>query len=393
MMKSLESQAKAINSEIVQWRRELHDHPEIDLYLPKTREIICRILGEMKLPYQLFECCSGITSVICGEANGDRTVGLRADMDALPIKKAEQVSTALHACGHDCHMAMLLGAAKLLLANRSLLRGKVKLIFQPGEECSGGAQLMIEEGALKNPRPGAIFGQHIYAMHPELEHGQIGVRQGMMMAARDSFTLTVVGKGCHGANPEEGIDPIITAVQIVMALQTIVNREISANERVVLTIGAIHSGDTYNVIPDSAVIQGAIRCTSHVVRLYLEKRIREVAKGVASSMRAHCKVVYEHGFDAVYNEQAATELVLTEAKKFFGEQNVVELKNPDMKSEDISFFLKETGGCYWYFNAPPVVGEAYPNHNPQFDVDESILYKGALLLAGIAMQWLDIQEQ
>lgn len=392
MMKSLKSQAKAINSEIIQWRRELHDHPEIDLHLPKTREIICRALGEMNLPYQVFESCSGITSVICGEANGGRTVGLRADMDALPIKIAGQATAAMHACGHDCHMAMLLGAAKLILANRSSLRGQVKLIFQPGEECSGGAKLMIEEGALKDPQPEAVFGQHIYAVHSELEHGQIGVRQGVMMAARDSFTLTVVGKGCHGANPEEGVDPIIAAVQIVMALQTVVSREINANESVVLTIGAIHSGDTYNVIPESAVIQGAIRCISHDVRMYLEKRIGEIAKGVASSMRAHCEVVYKHGFDVVYNEQAATEIVLTEAKEFFGESNVVELKKPDMKSEDFSFFLKETGGCYWYFNAPPVGGEAYPNHNPQFDVDESILYQGALLLAGVAMQWLNRQE-
>lgn len=392
MMKSLESQAKDINSEIVQWRRELHAHPELDLNLPRTREIICRILSEMGLPYQLFERCSGITGVIYGEENRQQTVGLRADMDALPIQEAGAAAAAMHACGHDCHMAMLLGAAKLLLANRSLLHGRVKLIFQPGEECSGGAQLMIEEGALEDPRPDVIFGQHIYAAHSELKHGQIGVRQGVMMAARDNFTLTVIGKGCHGANPEEGVDPIIVAVQIVAILQTIVSREISASESAVLTIGAIHSGDVYNVIPDRAVIHGAIRCISPTVRTYLEKRIQEIAVGVANSMRARCEIIYEHGFDTVYNDPAVTALVLAEARRLFGEQGVVELKNPDMKSEDISFFLKETGGCYWYFQAPPTTGDAYPNHNPQFDVDESILYKGALMLAGVAIRWLDCRK-
>lgn len=392
MMKSLESQAKDINSEIVQWRRELHAHPELDLNLPKTREIICRILSEMGLPYQLFERCSGITGIIYGEENRQQTVGLRADMDALPIQEAGAAAAAMHACGHDCHMAMLLGAAKLLLANRSFLHGRVKLIFQPGEECSGGAQLMIEEGALEDPRPDVIFGQHIYAVHSELKHGQIGVRQGVMMAARDNFTLTVIGKGCHGANPEEGVDPIIVAVQIVDILQTIVSREISASESAVLTIGAIHSGDVYNVIPDRAVIHGAIRCISPTVRTYLEKRIQGIAVGVANSMRARCEIIYEHGFDAVYNDPAVTALVLAEARRLFGEQGVVELKNPDMKSEDMSFFLKETGGCYWYFQAPPATGDAYPNHNPQFDVDESILYKGALMLAGVAIRWLDCRK-
>ena len=398
-MESLLYQAEQLKNEIVAWRRKLHQTPELDLHLPQTQQIVCDTLDEMGIAYKTFSSHSGIVGTISG-ANLSacaKTVALRADMDALPIAELADVPYAatnnnMHACGHDAHTAMLLGAAKLLSANRDKLRGHVRLIFQPGEEKSGGAERMIEEGVLDNPPVDVIFAQHTGCLSQEIQPGHFGFYPGAFMASIDSFTIRVKGRGCHGSSPADGVDPIVIAAQIVLALQTLVSREIRGTDSAVLTIGAIHGGQVYNIIPDAVEMIGAVRCLDENVRLFFAKRIREVCTGIAQSMRGDCTVEYRFGFPVTVNQPDVTTFAMECAERLFSADCVQRLKNPLMGSEDMAYFLSRCPGCYWIFSTAPDGETPQPNHSAYFSLDDSNLYKGSALLAAAAMEWLEKQS-
>lgn len=389
--------AHALSETIIQWYRDLHQIPEVGLHLPLTRDYVCKSLEELGIPYETFAGHSGICATLTGGRPG-ATVALRADMDALHIQEETGLSYAatngnMHACGHDAHTAMLLGAAKMLAEQRDTLSGNVKFLFQAGEEGCGGAKRMVADGVLNNPDVGAVFGQHVGSLSTETENGKFGFYSGGFMAARDSFAITVKGKGCHGSQPAQGVDPVVISAYLITTLQTVISRETGLDNPAVLTIGSIHGGEVYNVIPDEVVMKGALRCFSEESRLYFRQRIREVCESVCSGMRGSCEIVYEPGYPVTVNDSEMTRFAMDSAARTLGEDAVQMLHHPLSCSEDMSFFLQECPGCYWCVNTLPPQGAGYPNHSPHFTVNEEMLHKGAAVLAGIAQDWLAAQNK
>lgn len=391
-MDSVLERAYDLRDTITRWYEDLHRIPELDQALPQTRAYVTAALEEMGIPYDTFQSSSSVCAVLTGGRPG-KAVALRADMDALHIQEQTGLPYAssngnMHACGHDAHTAMLLGAARLLRDQRDRLPGTVKFFFQAGEEGSGGAEDMIANGVMKDPDVGAVFGQHVGTMSAELPSGKFGFFPGKFMASRDSFFITVLGKGCHGSQPSQGVDPVVISAELILALQTLVSRESSVNDPGVLTIGAIHGGEVYNVIPDKVVLNGAIRCFSEEKRQYFERRIRETCENICAAMRGSCVIEYEHGYPVTVNDPSMTRFAMDSAARLLGKDAVQQLQYPLPGSEDVSFFLQEVPGCYWVLTTTPEGQTAYPNHSPRFVLDEGMLHKGAALLAGVAGDWL-----
>ena len=391
-MNEILSAAQSLQEEIVGLRRALHAIPELNLDLPQTRAFLCRQLDALGIPYRTFPGNSSICAWIRG-SGGNGTVALRADIDGLHITEETGLPYAscngnMHACGHDAHAAMLLGAATILQHMRERICGNVTLLFQCGEEGSGGAEDLIAAGVLEEPPVDVLFGQHAGLLSPELPDGAFGFYPGTFMASRDTFYLTVRGQGCHGSTPAAGVDPITVSAYLITALQTLVSRECNGTDSAVVTIGSIHGGEVYNIIPDQVTLQGAIRCLDERKRTELEQRIRALSKGLCASMRAQCEVVFEHGYPVLVNDPEVTGFAAQCARDLFGEDSVCMLQHPLMSSEDMSFFLQKRPGCYWCFSTPPATGPHYPNHSPRFQIDDSILYRGSALLATAATRWL-----
>lgn len=383
-------QAKAFSGEIIAFRRALHQIPETGLFLPKTAEYILNELSQLGLSPRTYEGHSGITADIVGGQPGP-VRALRADMDGLPITEETGLSFAstngaMHACGHDAHMAMLLGAARLLCDARDSLRGTVRLIFQPAEESDGGAVPMIRDGVLEGVE--VIFGQHCGSLIPGLPAGTVAVRPGGMMASWDCFDLTVRGVGGHGAQPAECVDPVVVSAHIITALQTLISRECNATDAAVLTIGSLQSGEVCNIIPETALMKGALRCLDDAVRERLVRRIAEMAKGIAGAMGAQAEITFYEGMPPVQNDEACTAYFLNTARRLLGEERVKLLETPMMVCEDMAFFLQKCRGCFWFFSTPSQKGAA-PHHNAVFDLDERVLFEGSALLAQAAFDLPD----
>ncbi|MDP4110069.1 MAG: M20 family metallopeptidase [Bacillota bacterium] len=398
-MENVLSRASKLSDQIISWRRELHKIPEVGLLLPKTAGYVTEVLKGLGIPYVTYPSYSGLAAIIEGKKAKPqcKTVALRADMDALPIKELTDVpfksdNGNMHACGHDAHTAMLLGAAKLLSEMKDELTGNVKLIFEPGEETTGGALPMIEDGVLDNPKVGLILGQHAGYLAPGLPKGHFGFYPGDFMASCDSFVITVRGKGCHGAAPAEGVDPVVISAAIITALQTLVSREINGTDSAVLTIGAIHGGEVYNIIPETVEMRGAFRCLSEEMRAYFEKRVNEICKGISETMRASCTFDFEPGFPVTTNDPTVTEFVMKIAERMFGENRIHLIKKPLMGSEDMSYFLNKCPGCYWVLSNLADGSEMYSNHSPYFKLDESCLHTGTALMVEAAVEWLNRSE-
>lgn len=388
---SLAAYCQTIEPEIIQWRQSLHQIPELDRHLPLTSAFIQKELIKMGLKVPLLESCSGIVGLIEGERDG-RTVALRADMDALPIKEEtglpfSSVNGNMHACGHDAHAAMLLGAAKSLIRYKDQLQGNVKLLFQPAEEMSGGAKTMIEEGVLEDPKVDMIFGQHIGTLFPDIQNNQIGVFRGIMTASQDHFTIQIMGQGCHGAMPAEGVDPVVIAANVIMSLQTFASREISGTDSLVLSIGKIHGGVAYNIIPDSVTIEGSVRAIGNGLREFCKTRIRELVTGVVFAMRGTCSIEYHEGYPSVVNDSESTDFLAHVAAKIVGPDNVINIKTATMGSEDMAYFLEEVPGSMFFLASIPK-GDVYPHHNSKFDINEQVLWIGSAILSQTAFEWL-----
>lgn len=390
----LKNQAKIYEQQIIQWRRDLHQIPEVGLYLPKTAAYVAAELNKMGIDYRENVGGSGIVALIEGDQPG-QTIALRADMDALAIREETDlnytsINENMHACGHDAHAAMLLGAAKVLKENRHHIKGSVKLIFQAAEEGPGGAKPMLEEGAFDNPKVDAVLGLHIGTVGKNIENNQVGVCFGKMMAAMDRFIIKVKGSGCHGAYPEKGVDPVVMAANMIVALQTLVSREVQATEPAVVTVGKINGGTAFNIIPNVVEIEGTVRSTDYQVREHLAKRIGELTHSIALGMRGEVDYDYFYGYPPLVNDPAFTEAFIVSAKKVVNEEDIVEVKTPVMGGEDMAYFLEQVPGTYFFLGSVEKQdGAQYPHHNSRFRLDESVFVTGTALLAQGALDWLE----
>lgn len=388
-------QCKDIQSYLVKTRRALHEIPELGKELPKTSEYIAKELDRMDIKYKRNTKDSGIIALIEGR-NPDKVIALRADMDALPIKEETGLEFAstngnMHACGHDSHAAMLLGAAEILNKNRDKLNGIVKLIFQTAEETAEGAEVMIAEGALENPKVNALVGLHIGSIYgSKVKLGQAGIVPGNIMASYDKFILKVKGKGCHGSTPEKGIDPITISTNIVNAIQTIVSREISATKPAVITIGKINGGFAYNIIPDTVEMEGTIRATEEEIRQLLSSRIEKVSKDIAEAMNGECEYEIVWGAPPVINDKEVTDMVIESAKKVLGDEGVIsEFDAPNMGGEDVAHYLNKVPGTFFFLGSNnPKKHTDIPHHNPKFDIDEDVMWKGSAIFVQTVWDYL-----
>lgn len=338
---------------IVADRRHFHENPELGFQEFKTAEFVRQRLESLGVEdIRTGINSTGVTGLIRGTGEGPgRNVLVRADMDALPIHEENDVDYksktdgVMHACGHDAHTAILLGLTRVLMDRRDEFSGTVKVLFQPAEELPpGGAKGMIEAGVLNDPPIEAVFGLHMSQGDPV---GKIIVGAGPVMAAADGFDITIHGKGGHGAYPHECVDPVVVGAQVVTALQSLVSRETDPMDNAVVSTCVFQSGDAFNVIPDTARLAGTVRTFQKNTRDMMEKRITEVAQGVAASMGATAEVTYTRGYPATVNDEAMTDLAREAAIEAVGEENVVELQ-PKMGAEDFSYFLEERPGSYFF---------------------------------------------
>lgn len=392
-MTNVLDEIRKVESDIISWRRELHQIPEIGLNLPKTTTYIKDKLDEMGIDYYTLVDGNAIVGLIKGGQEG-KTIALRADMDALPIAEETGLPFAstngcMHACGHDAHASILLGAAKVLNSNKDKLKGNVKLLFQPAEEYPGGALPMIEEGAMENPKVDAVIGLHVGTISKEVEKGKIAVSYGPMMAAMDRILIKIKGKGSHGAYPELSIDPISTAAEVISALQRVVSREVKAIDPAVLSITRIQGGFNQNIIPDVVELEGTVRTVNNETRQMIAKRIDEITKGITSAMRADYELQYDFKYPPLINSEEFTKFFVESAKKIMPEEDIFEMKNPVMGGEDMAYFLEKAPGTFFFLSNPKEIdGVAYPHHNSKFDIDESIFYKGSALLVQTVIDYL-----
>lgn len=377
-------EVKKVEADIIAWRRDLHQIPELGLQLPKTTKYIKDRLDEMGIDYYTLVDGNAIVGLIKGGTEG-KTIALRADMDALPIKEETDlpfasVNGCMHACGHDAHASILLGVAKILNANKDKLKGNVKLFFQPGEEYPGGALPMIEEGAMENPRVDAVLGLHSGTISKDVEKGKIGVCYGPMMASMDRILIRIKGKGAHGAYPELSVDPISVAAELISTLQRIISREKKAIDPAVLSICRIQGGFNQNIIPDEVELEGTVRTVNNETRQMIARRIEEVTKGVTMAMRADYELQYDFKYPPLINSEEFTRFFVESAKKIIPEKDIYEMKYPVMGGEDMAYFLEKAPGTFFFLSNPKEVeGVVYPHHNSKFDIDESVLFKGAAL--------------
>lgn len=389
-------QCESLQEQLIELRREFHKIPELGFDLPKTRALICAVLDGWGISYNL----SALDSAVLGEIRGGKpgkTILLRADIDALPVQEenaVDYISThpgKMHACGHDAHAAMLLGAVKVLHDNREELCGNVKFVFQTAEETVDGAVKAIRAGALEGVD--AVFGCHIgNLLGPDLPAGTFSIAPGCVMASVDSFKITVHGKGCHGSSPEKGVDPITIASHIVINLQEILAREIAAVHPTSLTIGYIKGGDAANIVPDTAELGGTLRALAPSNREFVVRRIEEIASSTAALFRGSCTFETVCGAKPVENDSAMAALAARAAQKVVGEDFVQTAFPSNMGSEDFSEYLALRPGAFYFLSSAADDATRVPHHNPRFNIDESVLWKGSAVFVSIAEEYLNKGE-
>jgi amidohydrolase len=373
---------QALQPELVAFRRQIHQHPELGFREQLTAAAIAAKLTEWGILHQTGIAQTGIVATIQGRKTSFKlkTLAIRADMDALPIQEANQVPYkslhpgVMHACGHDGHTSIALMTAYYLSRHQSDFAGTVKIIFQPAEEGPGGAKPMVEAGVLENPDVDAIIGLHLWN---NLPLGTIGVRSGALMAAVEKFTLTIQGKGGHGAMPHQTIDSIVLGAQIVNALQAIVSRNVNPIDSAVVTVGEFHAGNACNVIADTANLTGTVRYFNPDLADFFQQRIEAVVAGICTSHEATYKLDYLKLYPPLINDEKMTDLVRSVATELVETPLGIVPECQTMGGEDMSFFLQEVPGCYFFLgSANPAKSLAYPHHHPRFDFDETALSTG-----------------
>lgn len=381
----------AIEPEIIKTRREIHERPELAYHEEATAKLVAERLTALGIDVKTKVGGTGVLGVLNGRGKG-KVVALRADMDALPLEEMAEVEFkskvkgAMHACGHDTHVAMLLGAAKLLANHRDELHGTVKFFFQPAEENGGrgGAKPMIEDGVMQNPKVDYVFGLHIDG---DEESGVLAYRGGPVMAAPDTFQIKIRGKGGHGSAPHRTIDPVYVAAQLIIAVQGLSGRMIDPIQPFVITIGAVHSGTKENIIPDEAILDGTIRTLDEDTRKLAKARLVEVAHGISTAFGASATVKFEEdAYPVTVNDEKVTEEAAKILKKLPGAR--VKVRDQQLGGEDFSRFLHEAPGTFYFLGTKnSAKGCVYPNHSSRFLVDEDVLKLGTASLALLAMEF------
>jgi amidohydrolase len=389
----LKSDIDELVPDMVAMRRDLHEHPELAFEEVRTSGIVAQRLRALGLEVQAGVAKTGVIGTLRGGASkpGAKTIAIRADMDALPIYELNEIeyrSTIdgkMHACGHDGHTSILLAVADILTKRRQELPGNVKFVFQPAEEVIGGAEPMVKEGAMEGVD--GVIGLHLISDYPL---GRVGVRAGTVFASADKVVIRVQGKGGHAAMPETAVDPIVISAQIITALQTLISRETSPFSPAVITIGKISAGTAFNIIPETAELQGTMRAFTPEHREKLVRRIGEVASGIALAMGGTCAVEVFDGCPPCTNDPAMTEVVHKAAIEAVGEKDVDESEEVmTTGSDDMAYFLNTVPGCYFIVGAHNEdKGAKYPHHHPRFNIDEDALAVGVEVLTRAAVEYL-----
>jgi amidohydrolase len=404
----IDRRAKDVEANVVAWRRDFHEHPELSNRESRTGKIVADYLKSLGLEVRYPVAHNGVVATLKGGRPGG-VVALRADMDALPVTEEVDLpfrSTVrtqfngqevgvMHACGHDGHTAMLMGAATILAGMRDRIPGTVKFIFQPAEEGvppgeQGGAPMMIREGALENPKVDAIFGLHVFPMHT----GEIHYRSGGIMASSDRYQIVINGKQTHGAVPWGGVDPIVVASQVVMGMQTIVSRQADITKApAVVTVGRINGGIRFNIIPDSVFLEGTIRTFDPAMRDDIIMRLRRTAESIAAASGATARVILAgDGNPATVNDAALVSRMLPTLQRVAGQENVKEAI-PTTTAEDFSYYMKSVPGIFYFLGVTPKDRDtktAASNHSPKFYLDEAALPLGTRSLANMALDYLAV---
>jgi amidohydrolase len=373
-------------------RRDFHMHPELGFQEVRTSGIIARELRELGLEVATGIAKTGVAAHIEGRQPGP-VVMLRFDIDALPIQEqtgaeyASQTPGLMHACGHDGHAAIGLTVAKLLHAHREYFSGTVKLVFQPAEEGMGGAETMVKEGVMQNPRPARVLGLHIWNEKPL---GWLGIAAGPVMAGAGTFKVILRGKGGHGALPHLAIDPVLASAQVISAAQSIVSRNVDPQQAAVITFGSVHAGQAFNVIPHEVEMQGTIRYFEPEIGQLLYRRFEQLVKGVAEGLGCQAEVDIHNLTPAVVNDEATTKSVLRAASNVVPEATIDSRGHFTMGSEDFSYFQQEAPGTYFFTGSTNAErGLVYGHHHPKFDFDEAVLPQASALMANAALEVLN----
>jgi amidohydrolase len=377
-----------LRDELVRYRRHFHAHPELSLEEHETAAFIERELKDCDFDdLRTGVGKTGILATLRGGKPGPVTL-LRADMDALPVTELNDVpyrsqrEGVMHACGHDGHMAILLCAARALARRRKEISGALVFCFQPGEEGAAGNRLMIEDGALENPHVDRTFALHLYS---GLGVGKIGIRDGAFFASSDRFEIELNGKGGHGAMPQSAIDPIVGAAQLITMLQTIASREIAPKDPVVVTVGSLHAGTTFNVIPDRATLLGTVRAIDAQVRKSMPERLERMVEGLCDALRLDYEFEYHWGYPPTVNDRAISDVVRAVAKEVAGSANVVDPHDRIMWAEDMAFMQEQRPGAYFVVGAQGATKGVEPQHSPRYDIDETALEVGYKMMMGLAL--------
>jgi len=382
--------APAEVQQLIETRRDLHAHPELAFEETRTASVVAERLKSIGLSPRTGVGRTGVIATIEGGKPG-KTVLLRADMDALPIQEENEIpyrsqhAGRMHACGHDCHTSILLGVATRLAASSASLPGRAKLVFQPAEEAGDGAQSMIRDGALLDPRPDAAFGLHVWQ---DLDLGMVGVTAGPMMAAVDAFRVTVTGLGAHAAAPQLGVDPVVCLAQMITALQTIASREADPLQALVVSVTQLEAGSAFNIIPPSATMHGTVRVFDPSLWAEMPGRFERIVQGVAQAFRCTAQIEYDRCNGPTVNDPRMAEIARAAAIEVVGEKHVTgDVRT--MGGEDFSAFLLEVPGCFIAIGSRNAGrGLVHGHHHPRFDVDEDCLAIGAEVLLRTAQRYL-----
>ncbi len=379
-----------LEPQLIAWRRDLHRHPELGFQEHRTAGIVAETLQSLGYRVQTGVAHTGVIGVL--ENGPGPVVMARFDMDALPIQEANAVDYAscvagvMHACGHDAHVATGLGVASWMARHRETWRGTLKLIFQPGEEGLNGGEVMVQEGALEAPRPQAALVLHVWNQLPV---GQVGVSAGPVMAAAEQWRAVIQGRGGHAAAPHQTIDPITIAALTVTALQSIVSRNVDPQQTAVVSVGQIHGGTAFNIIPDEVSLGGTVRTFDPDTREMVLTRLRNIIEGTAQMLGGSAELSLNAIAPAVVNDPQVTAVVRDVAATLLGPQAIVEERT--MGSEDAAFFLREIPGCYFFVGSAPVDRPAAAHHNPHFDIDERALTIGLAVMVEALQRLMPVE--
>ncbi|BCZ47549.1 peptidase M20 [Clostridium gelidum] len=391
-MIDFKEEANLIKEELIKIRRDLHEHPELGFEEVRTSKVIKDFLKANEIPY-IEVAQTGVCGIIKGTKEGkNKAVAMRGDIDALPIhdmKTCEfksKIDGKMHACGHDAHTTILMGAGKLLNNNKDKFSGTVKLLFEPAEETTGGATPMINAGVLENPKVDCILGLHV---DEETECGTIKIKKGVVNAASNPFTIKITGQGGHGASPHTTVDPIVIASHIVIALQTIVSREVAPVNPIVITVGTLNSGTAQNIIPGEATLSGMIRTMTKEDRAFAIKRLNEIVDGIAIMSRAKAEISVTESYPCLYNNDEFVDLIHDSATEVLGRENVLEQRAPKMGVESFAYFANERPSAFYFLGSGnKEKNTTEPAHSNLFNIDEDCLNIGVSIQALAAFNYL-----